>query len=373
MKLKSILWGLVPLVFLGCGNNGSSTDSTEIDLATITKEDLGKMIYHDASLSKNRLISCATCHSEKKAFTDKRTSSVGHASSFSADNEVLGNRNVPSLSYINYTPEFNTSIDENNITTIKGGFFRDGHAQNLKDQAGEEFVNSATMQMPNRDAVIDRIRENDNYTSAFMKLYGEDVFNDTNSSYDALVDTIALFEKTNFFSSFDSKYDDQLEDKYEFTDIEKRGYELFIDRNRANCVSCHSIENKLFTDYTYANIGLPSNKDLPDGIDYGVSQTGFILGKQYTGQFKVPSLRNVGVTAPYMHNGLFKDLKTVVHFYNTRDLKSGINPETGSLWREPEIKQNVNHSDMGALRLTDEEEDALVAFLNTLTDSKYEK
>jgi len=86
----------------------------------------------------------------------------------------------------------------------------------------------------------------------------------------------------------------------------------------------------------------------------------------------VATLRNIAVTGPYMHNGLFKDLKTVVHFYNTRDVEGAINPETGESWEEGEVDATKNVNELGDLGLTDEEEDALVAFMKTLTDKQYE-
>jgi len=86
----------------------------------------------------------------------------------------------------------------------------------------------------------------------------------------------------------------------------------------------------------------------------------------------VTGLRNVAVTEPYMHNGVFKNLKTVVHFYNTRDVAGAINPETGLAWRTAEVDATKNTDELGNLGLTDTEEDQLVAFLKTLTDRKFE-
>jgi cytochrome c peroxidase len=381
IKLTSTL--LLLAVTMGCNDGGGS--SSKIDLLNVTPESLGKILYHDTSLSQNRMVSCATCHSESNAFIDKRaSSSVGFATSASADNSELGERNVPSLAYISYTPEFLLEKDEENKTAVQGGFFWDGRAKNLEEQAKVEFLDSSKMQMESRYEVIERVKDNDNYVAAFRKLYGDKIFDDVNRTYDALAESIAAFEKTKFFSSFDSKYDKKQQGKYSFSDTELQGLNLFKDKHRANCVSCHPLYDKekkvaLFTNYSYANIGVPVNGDLRDvedankAPDYGLLNGTAVTDQAYEGAFKVPTLRNVAVTAPYMHNGVFKDLKTVVHFFNTRDLKSGINPETDNPWEDAEIKFNVNHRAMGALRLTDEEEDALVAFLQTLTDARYEK
>lgn len=346
---------------------------------------LGKALYSDESLSENRTMSCATCHHKKTAFVDIRESPINHMAAFSADGAFIGDRNVPTASYAAFIPKFHTKIDEDTDEILfVGGQFWDGRATDLKAQAKGPFLNPIEMQMPNEEAVIERIKENNAYIQAFQKFYGNDIFDDVNKSYDALADAIATFEKSKVFSPFDSKYDRYISGKVKLTKQEKKGLALFSDEKRANCVACHTLETHkhqpaLFTDFTYDNLGVPVNRELraingkdEDFIDHGLLDNPNVHDNRQDGKFRVSTLRNIAVTAPYMHNGVFKELKTVVHFYNTRDVEGAINPETGEPWEKAEIESTVNHEELGDLGLSDKEEDAIVAFLKTLTDKRYE-
>jgi len=155
-----------------------------------------------------------------------------------------------------------------------------------------------------------------------------------------------------------------------------RGLQLFVSEEKGNCDACHpsfpTVEGvgPLFTDYTYDNLGVPSNpenpfyllpEDLnPDGFDFvdlGLGET--VMDPGENGKFRVPTLRNIAITAPYMHNGVFKTLFEVIAFYNTRDIAP---------WPAPEVAENVNKDELGNLQLTNQEIEDLVAFLTTLTD-----
>jgi len=233
--------------------------------------------------------------------------------------------------------------------------------------------------------------------------------------YDGFALAISAYEFSPEVSPFTSKYDAVQAGKDQFTAQEKLGYELF--RGRARCNECHRDggpgEEPLFTDFTASNLGVPRNSALqyyyeeapdqhgyranPDGtayIDAGVGHflrklkslsgqlnpdSGWIpLAPKADGRFQVPTLRNVDMrpspdfVKAYMHNGYFKNLKDVMHFYNTRDLlpRCGANDpgEKVTCWPAPEDPTNMNKRQLGNLKLTDEEEDAIVAFLKTLTD-----
>lgn len=131
----------------------------------------------------------------------------------------------------------------------------------------------------------------------------------------------------------------------------------------ANCAQCHSMEDvtgngPLFTNYAYVNIGVPPNPLLAGNpIDLGLG--GVLDDPGQNGKFKIPTLRNVGVSAPYSHNGSFSTLKAIVDFKNTRDVQN---------WPAPEVADNINTTDVGDLGLTDEKIDEIIAFLMTLTD-----
>lgn len=240
-------------------------------------------------------------------------------------------------------------------------------------------------------------------------------------TYDHMALAIAANEASPETNGFSSKYDAWLQGKYQFTPEEERGYELF--RGKGKCNTCHldgtanragafnrnEIADKapLFTDFTAANLGLPKNLALPyyrethpdtwgfvanplgfSFVDLGVG--GFLrspgngnsgtraAASQFDGRFQTPTLRDVDLrpypsfVKAYMHNGYFKSLKEVVHFYNTRDVLPRCNGphdprEKTGCWPAPEVPQNIDRS-IGHLGLTDAEENAIVAFLKTLSD-----
>ena len=230
------------------------------------------------------------------------------------------------------------------------------------------------------------------------------------STFDQIAEAIAAFESSPEVNPFSAKYDYVMAGKAEFTPEEKVGYELF--RSKAtHCNECHRDggpgEEPLFTDFTASNLGLPPNpaqpfyqEDTPDQfrhtinpagrkfVDQGVG--GFLAGpenpnrdwavmaRSFVGKYKTPTLRNVDkrprpdFVKAYMHNGYLKSLKEVVHFYNTRDTlprcKSGDRGEKVTCWPAPEIPETVNRKQLGDLKLSDKQEDLLVAFLKTLTD-----
>ena len=380
MKIKNLSWVLIPLVFLGCGDVALINEQN----ASEEKASLGKLLFNDTSLSKNRTMSCATCHDESNGFVDGRTTNrVNHAAAQSADETKIADRNVPTASYAAFIPEFG-KVQEGTDTLFVGGQFLDGRAKNLQVQAEGPFLNPDEMQMESKEDVIERVKENNAYIQSFQKIYGENIFDDINASYKALTDAIASFEKTDFFAPFDSKYDRMLEGSYVFTSDEQAGMVLFSDESRANCVACHPLlkeDNSTghFTDFTYDNLGVPKNDALrlANGkgrtfIDHGLLGNVDVNDTKLDGAFRVSTLRNIAQTAPYMHNGVFKNLKTVVHFYNTRDVLGTINPETGNTWKASEVPATVNHDELGNLGLTDAEEDLLVTFMKTLSDKRYE-
>jgi cytochrome c peroxidase len=233
--------------------------------------------------------------------------------------------------------------------------------------------------------------------------------------YDGFGLAAAAYEASPEVSPFTSKYDSVQAGVDKFTPQEERGYALF--RGKAGCNQCHRDggpgEEPLFTDFTASNLGVPRNPALqyyveatpdqsgyranPSGsafIDTGVglflrtlqSDSGQLnpdsqwvaLAPKFGGKFQVPTLRNVDMRPTpdflkaYMHNGYFKSLKEVVHFYNTRDVlpscKAGDPGEKVTCWPAPEDPTNLNKRQLGNLKLTDHEEDDLVAFLKTLTD-----
>jgi cytochrome c peroxidase len=235
------------------------------------------------------------------------------------------------------------------------------------------------------------------------------------TTFDQMAQSIAGYEASAEVTAFTSKYDAVLAKKAQFTPQEKDGYDLF--RGKGQCNTCHRDggpgEDPLFTDFTASNIGTPANprlpyykEDRPDASGYVANPQGssfidggvgsfLIKGHQLSNpsavdarwlklapdnqsRFQVPTLRNVdkrphpAFVKAYGHNGYFTSLKTIVHFYNTRDVLPRCQPhdagEGTTCWPAPESTDNMNTSRVGRLGLSDEEEDALVSFMQTLTD-----
>lgn len=341
-----------------------------------TREALGEALFHDANLSLGRSQACATCHDPDFAFTDPRETEYGRAVSLGDDGHSVGDRNTPSAAYAFLSPRFTQRADG----TYQGGQFWDGRADTLADQAGGPPVNPREMGMADQAAVRGRIAENPAYATAFAALYGPQALESEAAAYAAMTDAIAAFEATAPFGRFDSKYDRYLRGEYKMTRQEELGRTLFFSTQFTNCHLCHRLATspvdpaETFTNYEYHNIGVPANPVLPPAQDRGL---GGVLGDPaQDGKFKVPSLRNVAVTGPYMHNGVFRDLRTVIAFYNKYNSKSParqIDPETGAPWAAPEVAENIalDRLEQGPA-LDDRRIDALVAFLRTLTDKRYE-
>ena len=344
------------------------------------KETLGQVLFSDKNLSKNRTQSCATCHNPNAGFADDRQNGISKMASLGDDNKSLGDRQAPTASYAKFSPDFH--FDEKKQKYI-GGQFWDGRAKTLEEQAGGPPLNPIEMGMESKKEVVERIKENSYYVQAFKELFGEDIFSDEVKAYDAMTVAIATFERSNEFSSFDSKYDRYLKGEYDLTPLEDLGKSIFFSNNNNSCATCHVLKGEdkageTFTNYEYHNIGTPANKTLRakngvKDIDKGLLANPNVKDIAQNGKHKVPTLRNVAVTAPYMHNGVFSDLKTVVEFYDKYNNKDrNVNPETKKTWDEAEVKETIALKELKANALTDRKVEALVAFMKLLTDKKYE-
>ncbi|MCT7646277.1 cytochrome-c peroxidase [Aliarcobacter butzleri] len=344
------------------------------------KEDLGRILFFDVNLSKNRTQSCATCHNPDAGFVDDRDNGVKKMASLGDDGKSLGDRQAPTASYAKFSPTFH--FDEKTKKYV-GGQFWDGREATLEAQAGGPPLNPIEMGMSDKKAVVDRLKENSLYVDSFKKIFGADIFKNDDKAYEAMTIAIASFERTDEFSPFDSKYDRYLKGEYDLTPLEDLGKSIFFSNNNNSCANCHVLkgedkEGETFTNYQYHNIGTPANNELRakngvKAIDEGLLANSNVSDVAQKGKHKVPTLRNVAVTAPYMHNGVFKDLKTVVEFYDKYNNKDrNIDPETNKPWDEPEVKDNISLQELKANKLTDRKVEALVAFMKLLTDKKYE-
>ena len=345
---------------------------------------LGEVLFFDKSISFNKTQSCSTCHSPDTAFVDQRKNSANQMVSEGDNPHLHGNRNANTALYAMFSPDFHF---DKKIQDYVGGQFWDGRAKDLAEQAGGPPVNPVEMGMPDKKAIVERLKADPTYYKPITDLYGESIWADTDKIYAIMEKAIDEFEKQELFAPFSSKYDRALKGEAELTALESEGKALFFDKTRTNCSNCHQSSEansakETFTNYRYFNIGVPSNQELikhnklaSDFVDNGLLDNPMVKGdEKQKGKFKVPTLRNIGVTAPYMHNGVFRDLKTVLLFkdsFNNPNRKA--NPETGKPWDKAEYAQTINPDVLKAKPLTDEEINALEAFLKTLTDEAYEE
>ncbi len=338
------------------------SDGTEVVTADL--EFLGERLFNDTNLSSPTGQSCASCHNETTGFDDPNNS---QPTSLGADGISVGTRNSPTASYAAHTPEPSTVTRAGPggapVQVLIGGLFLDGRAATLEEQAKGPFLNPAEMANASEADVIESIRASD-YAEDFELLFGEGILDEVDRSYDYVADSIAAFERTALFSPFTAKFDQVAENTAIFTEAEARGQDLF--NGKAQCNRCHvsNAETVVFSEFEYHNIGVPSNMLLaafiadPGFIDNGLGDvTGDVRDN---GRFRTPNLRNIAITAPYMHNGIFTSLTDVIQFYNTRDT---------TFPQPPEVMQNLDQGgDIGELNLTVNEVADVVAFLETLTD-----
>lgn len=369
---------------------------------------LGKRLFEDTNLSEPKGQSCASCHEAGKAFTGNAGSKVA-AVAAGAPAGLLGNRNVPTVMYAMFAPAF-SFVEKKDEKTGKvemvpsGGLFLDGRADGLAQQAEGPFLNPREMANPSKQAVVDKVKASD-YAPLMRQVFGDTAFDNSDEAYGKIAAALAAFENTSQFRPFASKFDAVLRGEAKFTKQEAKGFALFKDAKKGNCLACHTgkedsrnPEDWLFTDYSYDNLGVPRNRAIPDNADPAFFDKGVcerpgidkaapkgVELEGFCGAFKVPTLRNVAVTGPYFHNGVIGDLRDAVDFYNSRDT----NPRR---WYGKDAKGNtVKFDDIPAdmrgnvntkevpydrkagqqPRMTDAEVDAIVAFLKTLTDAQF--
>lgn len=379
MNPKYLLLGLTSLLLVSCSSNLSEADKIKVQEEKVI---LGKSLYFDKNLSNDRTQSCSTCHNPDAGFVDNRDNGVKKQASLGDNQTSIGDRQAPSAAYAMFSPKFHYDKKKKQYV---GGQFWDGREATLAGQAGGPPTNPDEMAMKSKEAVIQRLQENSFYVDGFKKLYGEEIFTKTDEAYAAMTKVIEAFEQTKEFAPFDSKYDRFLEGKYELSVLEDLGRTLFFSNNNNSCATCHMLKGEdkkgeTFTNYEFHNIGTPINHELRakngvTAIDNGLLNNPKVTDVKHKGKYKVPTLRNVAVTSPYMHNGVFKDLRTVVLFYdkyNNTSIDRVLNPETNEAWDKPEVKETISLDDLKAKKQSDRKIDAIVAFMKLLTDKRYE-
>jgi cytochrome c peroxidase len=289
---------------------------------------LGKELFYDPIMSIDSSISCASCHFPEKSFTDQLARSPGV-------NGDLTKRSSMSLL---------------NIGFYYNGLFWDGRSPSLEEQAIHPIIDD--IEMDNTwEEVIKRLRRSQHYPEMFRKAFG--IENTDGIDRDLTTKAIAQFERT-LVSSGNSKYDKVIRGQAVFTDQEQLGFDIYFDRDPelpdGECFHCHSAP--LFTNNDYMNNGLVAAEEFEDFPDKGHgSFTGQLIDN---GKFRVPTLRNIEYTAPYMHDGRFETLEEVLEHYN-----SG-----GQISKGKDAL-------LVPLGMDDEQLRALRAFLSTLNDEDF--
>lgn len=294
---------------------------------TEAKVQLGRMLFYETKLSLDNSMSCATCHRQEHAFTDTNRFSLGvHG--------LPGKRQAMSV--------FNMAWNTN-------GFFWDGRAPLLRNQALMPIEDSLEM-AETLDNVVAKLTADGKYRDQFKRAFDDEPISAT---------TISLALEQFMFSivSVESKYDRYLRGEVELTDNEERGRQLYFaeynpffpDESGADCAHCHSPKN--FENDEYMNNGLDAEADIDD---FGLELTTGLQSDR--GKMKVTSLRNIELTAPYMHDGRFETLEEVVEHYN-----SGIQSSST-------LDITLANTQQTGLMLTEQDKADLVAFLKTFTD-----
>lgn len=300
------------------------------NLVTDEGATLGRVLFYDKALSLNHATSCASCHSQETGFTDNRQFSIGFEGGFTGRNSM----SLANARY--YEPEH---------------FFWDERAATLEDQVLMPIQDQVEMGMT-LDSLVNRLAATDYYPVLF-----EEAFGDATITSDRI--SLALAQFVRSMVSFESPFDEALTANGGSMEgnlpglsvLENLGKDIFF--GRGNCDNCH--ETALFIAEEAFNTGLDAGTGMDDGV-------GAISGRMdELGLFKVPSLRNVALGAPYMHDGRFETLRDVVEFYN-----NGVQDHP-NLSRE----MTGRNGQIRRLNLDNEEIEALVAFMETLTDQEF--
>ncbi|MEL0584996.1 MAG: cytochrome c peroxidase [Candidatus Thiodiazotropha sp. (ex. Lucinoma kazani)] len=329
------------------------------NLQTDEKIRLGDRLFHDVRFSADGKVNCATCHEKSKGFTDNLKVSKGF-------NNLTGTRNAPTV----INSAFYTSL------------FWDGREPDLEGQSKQPFINPVEGGLHDHTPIIEVIRNDQEYLKGFKTVFDIEA---TDITIDHVAKAIASFERT--VISGDSPFDQYLYagDRSAMTESQVRGLAVF--RNKGRCVSCHTIEQTqaLFTDNRFHNIGIGFKaiqgkealtakemvKKKQRGADVDVtvltqlnmSELGrFAVSENVTevGAFKTPTLRNIDITQPYMHDGSLETLEDVVDFYNN-----------GGRVAVSDTLSDFQSGGIRPLDLNDQEKNDLVAFMKALTSPEY--
>jgi len=331
---------LVVVLLLSLGSRVSTTPYEFPDLNSfppmpvseknpVTKEgaELGRFLFYDPLLSSDSSTSCSSCHNQKNAFSDApKQFSVGV-------NNISTARNAMPLFNLAWSPSF----------------FYDGRISTVEDQISHPINAKGEMNM-DWQILVKRLNSSKFYSNKFKKLWGRKI------DSTMVKNAIAQFLRT--LISYQSKFDKATKGELQFTKEEFNGFLLMNNQIKGDCQHCHPTDgNQLLTTLKFSNNGLDSIFEAKNYKDKG--RGGITRNEKDNGKFLIPSLRNIGLTAPYMHDGRFKTLEDVLDFYS-----SGVHVSAN-------IDSKMGYAYQGGVKLTSVEKKEIMAFLNTLTDSVF--
>lgn len=359
---------------------------------------VGREIFFDPALSASGQMSCATCHDPRFAYGPSNGRAVQLGGPTLSD---WGTRAVPSLRYQEYTPAYADLLDNPDGISAPGpggGLTQDGRAASLAEQARIPLLAGNEMANKSPSDVVRKIQRA-SYAGLFQKAFGRSIFTKSSVAFARALEALQAFQlEDSSFHPYSSKYDRFASNKIggTLTAAEQRGFRVYTDPGKGNCFACHyngaGLHGavRMFTDYTYAAIGVPRNEELPTNRNPASFDLGICArpdhplpkNREYCGMFKTPTLRNVATRRAFFHNGKIKTLSDALRFYNTRDT----NPEewypnvngTIQKWNDLPARYRSNVDKQPPLdgkavgsrpAMSDQDMADLEAFLNTLTDA----
>jgi cytochrome c peroxidase len=404
-QVKQFIFALLGMAFLASCQKDLDVNQLDLDQSRIrglngklnAKAELGRKIYFDMRLSEPAgMQSCASCHLPQMGFVGMGDVPSGpNSRGFKAGigegavAGAFGGRKPPSAAYATFAPAFTHDVANDEFF---GGLFWDGRATGAVtgvpagDQAIGPFRNPVEQNHPSEEAVLAKLFNDKQYADMWSRAWGSSLKMSTpeeiTANYKKIGLAIAEYEASIEVNQFTSKFDAVQRNQATCTPDEAEGMRLFV---QAECDNCHTMTPvggvpALFTDFSYDNIGLPQNTEFLTSmkrspianLDGGLgtilanstNPAWRALAPDYMGAFKTPTLRNVAkgeANKRFMHNGVLKSLKEVVHFYNTRDVRA-------ANWPAPEFPATMNTRRVGDLGLTSAQEDLIVTFMRTLSD-----
>ena len=370
-----------------CGGGAGHGAPPETTMSETAR--LGELIFKDPGLSASGQLACISCHAPE---TGHAGANALPAQFGGAGMDQQGLRTSPSIRYLEQNSAFHFDAEG----TPTGGFFLDGRAGSLQEQAVQPLLGAREMANRSAGEVAQKLARA-SYAGRFRLQFGADILSRPDDALARIALALQAYQREAAeFHSYDSQYDAFLRGQASLSTQQLRGLGLFNSPAKGNCAACHPSARRpdggmpLFTDFSYDNLGVPRNPALAQNADPAFFDLGLCARpagdlaarSELCGAFKVPSLRNVALRGSLFHNGRFTSLKEALTFYVQRDTS----PEKwyplkadGSVEKFDDLPEayrgNVNTSEApynrrrgDAPALSDAEIDDLIAFLNTLTD-----